>query len=189
MSGPSQQVLATQRTPGHAVHKTLSPSGRKKLLLWACPARCALSLDVWGCIPPLPRSTTSSTHGVSWARHPWYAFQCTQPSLTGHCPSHRHSVSETIRRRKRTLGPGVTVALNGLWICRLWCGDRNGPHLVNCVIVCDDARLGVGCVSSNRKHCRLARVSWQLDRRVPGDCVHVPWIRRWCRHWWHVCVI
>jgi len=30
---------------------------------------CALSLDVWCCILQFPRSTTSSTHGVSWPGH------------------------------------------------------------------------------------------------------------------------
>ena len=67
-------------------------------------------------------------------------------NLTG-LPSHRRSVSGIIRRRKRTLRTGVTVALNGLWICGLWCWDRNGQHQVNCVIVHDEGCLGVGCVS------------------------------------------
>jgi len=124
--------------------------------------RCAL-LDVWVCTASFPRSTTSLMHGVSQARHPQYAIQYTQPSLTGQCPSHMSSVSETIRRRKRTLSPGVTVALNRLWICGPWCGDPNGPHQAHCMLVRDDGCLGVGCVLHNLMQCRLARIvaTWQ----------------------------
>jgi len=79
--------------------------------------------------------------------HPWYEIQCTQPSLTGHCPSRRRSVGESIRMQKRIQRTGVTVALNGSWICGQWCRVRNGQLQVNCVKVHDDGCLGVGSVS------------------------------------------